>query len=76
LLRINYVGAGAVNGSGHGFGTSARAKIIVAAPALVEAYAVLTRLPSPHRLSPQTSLSPPNRCLHEPSDEIFNEKTC
>ena len=26
--------------------------LIVAAPALVEAYAVLTRLPSPHRLSP------------------------
>ncbi len=27
-------------------------KMIVAAPALVEAYAVLTRLPSPHRISP------------------------
>jgi hypothetical protein len=34
-----------------------RAKMIVAAPALVEAYAVLTRLPSPHRLSPQTALT-------------------
>jgi hypothetical protein len=34
-----------------------RAKMIIAAPALVEAYAVLTRLPSPHRLSPQTALT-------------------
>jgi predicted nucleic acid-binding protein len=34
-----------------------RAKMIVAAPTLVEAYAVLTRLPSPHRLSPQTALT-------------------
>ncbi len=34
-----------------------RAKMIVAAPALVEAYAVLTRLPPPHRLSPQTALN-------------------
>jgi predicted nucleic acid-binding protein len=34
-----------------------RAKMIVAAPALIEAYAVLTRLPSPHRLSPQTALT-------------------
>ena len=34
-----------------------RAKMIVAAPALVEAYAVLTRLPSPHRLSPATALT-------------------
>jgi predicted nucleic acid-binding protein len=34
-----------------------RAKMIVAAPALVEVYAVLTRLPSPHRLSPQTAVS-------------------
>ena len=31
--------------------------MIVAAPALVEAYAVLTRLPPPHRLSPQTALT-------------------
>ncbi len=29
-----------------------RETLIVAAPALIEAYAVLTRLPSPHRLSP------------------------
>ena|SRR5437868_14305005 len=29
--------------------------LIVAAPALVEAYAVLTRLPPPHRLSPSNS---------------------
>jgi hypothetical protein len=36
---------------------AARAKMIVAAPALVEAYAVLTRLPPPHRLSPQTALT-------------------
>jgi predicted nucleic acid-binding protein len=36
---------------------SGRAKMIVAAPALVEAYAVLTRLPPPHRLSPQTALA-------------------
>jgi predicted nucleic acid-binding protein len=34
-----------------------RAKMIVAAPALIEAYAVLTRLPPPHRLSPQTALT-------------------
>jgi predicted nucleic acid-binding protein len=34
-----------------------RAKMMVAAPALVEAYAVLTRLPPPHRLSPQTALT-------------------
>jgi predicted nucleic acid-binding protein len=31
--------------------------MIVAAPALVEAYAVLTRLPPPHRLSPETALT-------------------
>lgn len=36
---------------------ASRAKMIVAAPALVEAYAVLTRLPSPHRLSPATALT-------------------
>jgi predicted nucleic acid-binding protein len=36
---------------------AARAKMIVAAPALVEAYAVLTRLPPPHRLSPETALT-------------------
>lgn len=29
--------------------------LVVAAPALVETYAVLTRLPSPHRLSPTDS---------------------
>jgi predicted nucleic acid-binding protein len=29
-----------------------RERMVVAAPALVEAYAVLTRLPPPHRLSP------------------------
>jgi predicted nucleic acid-binding protein len=34
-----------------------REKIIVAAPALVEAYAVLTRLPPPHRISPETALT-------------------
>ena len=32
-----------------------RARMMVAAPALIEAYAVLTRLPPPHRLSPQTA---------------------
>ncbi len=31
--------------------------LVVAAPALVEAYAVLTRLPPPHRLSPADSRS-------------------
>jgi hypothetical protein len=31
--------------------------MIVAGPALVEAYAVLTRLPPPHRLSPETALT-------------------
>jgi predicted nucleic acid-binding protein len=34
-----------------------RARMFVAAPALIEAYAVLTRLPPPHRLSPQTALT-------------------
>ena len=34
-----------------------RAKMIVAAPALIEAYAVLTRLPPPHRLAPGTALT-------------------
>ena len=36
---------------------AARAKMIIAAPALIEGYAVLTRLPPPHRLSPQTALT-------------------
>ncbi len=31
--------------------------MFVAAPALLETYAVLTRLPPPHRLSPQTTLT-------------------
>lgn len=31
---------------------AARESLVIAAPALVEAYAVLTRLPPPHRLSP------------------------
>jgi predicted nucleic acid-binding protein len=35
---------------------AAREKMIVAAPALVEAYAVLTRLPPPHRIAPETAL--------------------
>ena len=30
--------------------------MVVAAPALVEAYAVLTRLPPPHRLAPDVAL--------------------
>ncbi len=34
-----------------------REKMIVAAPALVEAYAVLTRLPPPHRISPETAVT-------------------
>ena len=34
-----------------------RQKMIVAAPALVEAYAVLTRLPAPHRISPETAVT-------------------
>ncbi len=33
-----------------------RARLVVPGPALVEAYAVMTRLPSPHRLSPADSL--------------------
>lgn len=33
-----------------------RERMLVAAPALVEAYAVLTRLPQPHRLSPDDTL--------------------
>lgn len=32
---------------------SRREKLILAAPALVESYSVLTRLPSPHRLAPE-----------------------
>lgn len=31
--------------------------LVLAAPALVETYAVLTRLPAPHRLSPAVSLA-------------------
>lgn len=31
--------------------------MIVAAPALIETYSVLTRLPAPHRLSPAAALS-------------------
>jgi len=34
-----------------------REKMIVAAPALVEAYAVLTRLPPPHCISPETAFT-------------------
>jgi predicted nucleic acid-binding protein len=34
-----------------------REALLVAAPALVEAYAVLTRLPPPHRLSPSDALA-------------------
>lgn len=34
-----------------------RESMIVAAPALVEAYAVLTRLPPPHRLAPTDALT-------------------
>jgi predicted nucleic acid-binding protein len=34
-----------------------RERMVVAAPALVEAYAVLTRLPPPHRLSPANALT-------------------
>ena len=33
-----------------------RERMVVAAPALVEAYSVLTRLPPPHRLSPEDSM--------------------
>jgi predicted nucleic acid-binding protein len=32
-------------------------RMVVAAPALIEAYSVLTRLPAPHRLSPADALS-------------------
>lgn len=35
---------------------SARQAMVVVAPALVETYAVLTRLPPPHRLSPSDAL--------------------
>ena len=31
--------------------------MVVAAPALIEAYSVLTRLPAPHRISPDDALS-------------------
>src|SRR5436305_10172290 len=34
-----------------------RERMVVAAPALIEAYSVLTRLPAPHRLSPADALS-------------------
>lgn len=30
-------------------------QLVVAGPALIEAYAVLTRLPAPHRLAPETA---------------------
>jgi len=32
-------------------------RLIVAAPALIETYAVLTRIPAPHRLSPSDTLA-------------------
>ncbi len=35
---------------------SRRERMVVAAPALVETYAVLTRLPAPHRLPPEVAL--------------------
>jgi predicted nucleic acid-binding protein len=34
-----------------------RERMLIAAPALIEAYSVLTRLPAPHRLSPTDALS-------------------
>ncbi len=34
-----------------------RERMVVAAPALIEAFSVLTRLPAPHRLSPADALS-------------------
>ncbi len=34
-----------------------RQPLLVAAPALIEAYAVLTRLPPPHRVSPRDALT-------------------
>jgi predicted nucleic acid-binding protein len=34
-----------------------RERMVVAAPALIEAYSVLTRFPAPHRLSPADALS-------------------
>jgi len=34
-----------------------RERMVIAAPALVEAYSVLTRLPPPHRLSPEDSMA-------------------
>jgi predicted nucleic acid-binding protein len=34
-----------------------RERMVVAAPSLIEAYSVLTRLPAPHRLSPADALS-------------------
>jgi predicted nucleic acid-binding protein len=34
-----------------------RERMVVAAPALIEAYSVLTRLPAPHRLSPADALT-------------------
>jgi len=33
------------------------ARVVVPGPALIETYSVLTRLPSPHRLSPADALS-------------------
>ena len=36
---------------------SRRERMVVAAPALIEAYSVLTRLPAPHRLAPADALS-------------------
>ncbi len=34
-----------------------RESLVIATPALIEAYAVLTRLPPPHRLSPQDTIA-------------------
>ena len=36
---------------------AARGLLVLAAPALIEAYAVLTRLPPPHRMSPQDAMA-------------------
>ena len=53
-----------------GGGLGAEESLILPMPALVEAYAVLTRLPAPHRLSPADALQLLQASLHEVSDLV------
>jgi len=47
-----------------------RGELIVPAPALVEAYSVMTRLPAPHRLAPQDAQEILSRSFEERSSVV------